>query len=87
MTAILKLLYIHGSKFQYRFGPSAFSIAYALILLLHSETPAESILPSHETSSIYVQKFVSDSKPVYALIAWFVMCSYCPQIVAAQHFI
>jgi hypothetical protein len=74
-------------KVQHRVGPSAFCIVYALILLLYSETPVENILLSHETSSVCVQKFVSDSKPVYVLIAWFLMCSCRLQIAAAQHFI
>jgi len=87
ITVILRLLYMHGSKVQHPVGPSAFSIVYALILLLYSETPVQNILPSHETSSVYVQKFVSDSKPVYVLIAWFLMCSCRLQIAAAQHFI
>lgn len=63
MTVILRLLYIHGSKFHHRVGPSAFSIVYAVVLL-YSETPVENIVRSHETSSVCVQKFVSDSKPI-----------------------
>ena len=87
ITVILRLLYIHGSKVQHRVGSSAFSIVYALILLLYSETPVQNILTSHETSSVYIQKFVSDSKPVYVQIPWFLLCSCRLQIAAAQHFI